>query len=67
MAKLIAAKIKTYLGLVTDGDGKPLPEEGYITYGLPDDEEGEITVRGKNAANIAAKIVDLLNSNRGAS
>lgn len=56
---------KFFLGLVTNGDGLPRPEEGYVTYGkssLPDDEDGEIMIRGKDASRIAAQIVETLNA-----
>lgn len=56
---------KFHLGLVTGGDGKSLPTEGFITYGPsshPDDEEGEIKIEGADAAKIAALICELWNT-----
>lgn len=58
-------KRKFYLGLVTYINGKPDIESGYITYRLTmalKDEEGEIEIRGKEAAEIAKRIVQALNS-----
>ena len=47
------------LGKVTKG-GSESNEDGYITYEIGG-EEGEITLRGPNAARIAAEIVSLWN------
>lgn len=57
--------MKFFKGLVTDFRGLERGDEAYVTYGTtsdPDDEQGEITIKGEDAPKIAERICQLLNA-----